>query len=89
MTARKLAARVVHVGVFVLTGPKTLKSTVPETVEVPGVRVTVAVSKEELPRAIGVGETDVEMAEDTTVRVSPLSPQEVETKFPLAAPAGL
>jgi hypothetical protein len=51
---------------------------VPETVWPAGDNVTVAVSVEESPRAIGV-EAEVAIAEETTRRVSPVSPHLVET----------
>jgi hypothetical protein len=64
-----------------------LKVTLPPTVCPDGDNVTVAVSVVEPPRATSVV-AEVVMAEETTRRVSPVSPQVVETLLPLAAPAG-
>ncbi len=88
-TLRNDPASVVQVGVLVATGPKTLKSTVPETVAVPGVRVTVAVSVAEPPKVMVEGETVVDIEALMTTRVSPASPHVVETMLPLTRLAGL
>jgi len=55
-----------------------LKVTVPKTVAVLGVSVTVAVSVAEPPKVMGVGETLVVILVPITSRLSPVSPQLVE-----------
>src|SRR3989454_12621784 len=88
-TRRNDPARLVQVGVLVGTGPKTLKFTVPETVAVPGIRVTVALSFAEPPRVMVEGETVVDIDALTTTSVSPASPHVVETMLPLTRLVGL
>ena len=55
-----------------------MKVTVPKTVAVLGVSVTVAVSVAEPPKVMGVGETLVVILVPITSRLSPVSPQLVE-----------
>ena len=62
---------------------------VPETMAVPGIRVTVAVSVAEPPKVMVEGETVVDIDADMTTRISPESAHVVETMLPLTTPAGL